>query len=96
MNTFPRKEKVNWGNVPKDNIIKIDKIDIENIAKEHISKNYDIFNDFECEMELRYYESKICWRISFIHSVHQISIYIDANSGKIIDTREKQVIWIYE
>ena len=96
LNSYPIDYKVNWKNVPKDNIIKIDKNDIKDIAKKHIAEEYNISRELKCQMELRYYESKICWRITFIHSVDEISIYIDANSGEIIDTREKQVIWIYD
>ena len=50
---------------------------------------YDILTDVTCQMELRYYKSKICWKITFYHSIYENEIFIDANTGKIIDPPQK-------
>jgi len=70
-----------------DTKIKLDIDTIKNIAQKHIEQKYNISKDITCEMELRYYKSKICWKISFFHMSDDYNIYIDANSGNIIESK---------
>ena len=77
-----------------DTKIKIDIDTIKDIAQKHIEQKYNISKNLTCEMELRYYKSKICWKISFFFMPDNYEVYIDANSGNIIESKNYTTVFV--